>query len=393
MKKTKIFAMMLSVIMVLTMSVLPVFADNYTAIAGTSTELTKYLVVPNNAEIPGAEFSFTVSAGNAVEATATTIKTWAGVNPELVKVNETAETGKVTFVAGESTTAGAADDGIANSVDKKYASKTIKLDFSGVSFTEPGVYRYILTENASTNSAINIDTVPTRTIDVYVSDNEGALEISSYVVYEGTATEAGKLTSPAEAGKTKSTKFVNNYETHDLTVSKTVTGRSGSHDQYFEFTITVNGAGAGTVMTLDMTDAETAPHENTATTFGVEDMAAANTKDDDADKVGQQIIADANGSATFKVYMHHGQQVVLKGLPKDATYTVVETAADGYEVTKTNDSGTIANADVTAAFTNNRGGIVPTGIMTAAGFGVGIMLISGGLLVVRAFRRKDEENE
>ena len=415
-----------------------VHAANYTAIPGTTTELNKYLVVDKDTEIPAAEFTFTVSAGNAVEATADTVKTWAGLNPELVKVNNEAQTGKVTFTAGEAATAGALE-GVATA-DEKYAVKTITLDFSGVNFAEPGVYRYLLTENAGTNAAITNDAEPVRTIDVYVEDNNGTLSVTGYVSYEGTVTDAAnklatvdlaewETANPepafadaanptpeetqahdeweaareaeiarqaaltpngAEASTPKSNKYVNKLDSADLTISKTVTGNQGSKDQYFEFTVTVNNAGANTVMSLDMTGAETATHENTATTFAKADMDAANAKDEDSQKDGQQIKADANGSATFKVYLHHGQEAVLKGLPKGATYTVEETAAAGYTTTKTGDTGTIADADVTAAFTNNREGVIPTGLVVSITGGAALIALAGAGMYLNN-RKKEEE--
>lgn len=545
-------------------AVIPVSAANYTAIPGTSTTLKKYLVVEADAEIPEAEFTFTMSAGSAVEATATTVKTWAGLNPELVKVNGTAGSGKVNFAAGEAATAGALD-GVATA-EQKYAEKNIVLDFSAVNYAEPGVYRYKITEAAAAQgSPIKHDDEPVRTVDVYVEDNNGALVVAGYVVYEGDITDAAKtlpssialpdltewdaqnpapavVANPgaepvqadyqlpddggndvaafeaahdawvedkeaydqyledkaaydearaaenarqeaanlaaataktpengAEASSPKNEKYVNTMDSADLKVKKTVTGNSGSRDQYFEFTITVNNAGAGTVMTLDMSGAENGvTHENSATSFAKADMDAANQKDDmkasegkaeywtskglefpteqqaladagiaqdsgtghwwyggteydtkeeamtaadvryfpaeagTAGKAGQQIVADENGSATFKVYLHHGQEAVLKGLPVGATYTVAETAAAGYE-TKYNvkignaaaeemNSVTgeeIGTDDVEVDTINHRNGVIPTGILVSAGLPLAVGAVAAGLFIAK--RNKEDE--
>ena len=410
-KVTKFLALCVAVLLAFG-GTLPVAAANYTAIPGTTTQLTKYLVVDNDAEIPDAEFEFTVTAGNSVEATAETVKVWAGVNPEAVKVNGTAETGVVNFTAGEATTAGTATDGIANSADKKYASKTIELDFSEVEFAEPGVYRYVITEKDPVSPISAVDS-PITTVDVYVVDNAGKLEVQGYVAYEGTVTDAPKVatadnaTAPnngAEAGE-KDAKFVNELATANLKVKKTVTGNSGSRDQYFEFTITVNNAGADTVMTLDMSGAETSTHENTATSFTKEAMDEANQKDDDASnegKAGQQVIADANGSATFKVYLHHGQEAVLKGLPVGATYTVSETAAAGYETkynVKVGSADAVEKQDVTndeigaedveVDTVNHRNGVIPTGLFVSVGTPLAIGAVAVGLFLAK--RKKEDE--
>ena len=195
---------------------------------------------------------------------------------------------------------------------------------------------------------------------------------------------------------TKSDRFVNETETHNLTVSKTVTGNAGSKDQYFEFTVTIAGAGNGTVLTLDMSGAETSTHENSATSFAKASMDAANARDDDTGasaKAGQQIICDASGGATVTAYLHHGQQLVLKGLPKGATYTVAETAAAGYTTTGTVATATaIDAADVTVAVTNNRTEITPTGVAIAAGSGLAIMAVAY-VLFVSSSRKKASRHQ
>ena len=182
---------------------LPVSAANYTPIPGTETELYKYLVVNEDAEIPEATFNFTVSAGEAKEATATSVKVWAGVNPELVKVNGKVETGSVKFIAGEEATSTNAVNalGVDGAEGKKAAKKTIALDFSGVEFAEPGVYRYLITEAAPVAPIKAVDSRVT-TVDVYVeyvagqsgsSVSDPALEVKEYVAYEGDIANAGPL--------------------------------------------------------------------------------------------------------------------------------------------------------------------------------------------------------
>lgn len=505
MKLKTLLSGVLAVALMLTSGLTMVSASNYTPIQGTETTLTKYLVVDENAEIPNVTFTFNVSAGNAVEATATTVKTWAGLNPELVEVNGVAQSGTTVFTPDDATTAGTATDGIANSTTKKYASKVINLDFSGVTFTEPGVYRYRLTEQASSVSAVTIDSVPVRTIDVYVVDNAGTLQVAAYVCYEGEITDAAKVlpsniaavdmtewdaanpaptvveepTPPvdlenptpeeqaavaayeaylqaketydnaraaevqrqteanlaaaaaadpngAEAGETKSEKYVNEYTTKDLTITKTVTGNQGSRDQYFKFTVTIRNAGTGTVMTLDTSGAETTTHANTATSHAVATMNEANQKDDDNEdtepvlytqdefdayvaangenpawavgdvktpgrtaKAGQQIIAE-DGSVTFDFYMHHGQSIVLKGIPKNATWEIVEENAAGYTTTKTNDTGTIIDEDITSDWTNHREGTIPTGLIATIGAGVGLVAIAGAGIVLASKKKKED---
>ena len=68
-----------------------------------------------------------------------------------------------------------------------------------------------------------------------------------------------------------------------------------------------------------------------------------------------------NGVATFT--LKDGETANATGLPATVTYTVTEATADGFETTKTGDTGTISATDAsTAAFTNTRkeGGLTIT---------------------------------
>lgn len=477
----------------LMLSGVAVSAQNYASIQGTTTELTKYMVVDKEAEIPEVSFGFEVSAGSAIEATENTVKVWAGLNPELVKVNGTAKEGGVSFEAGEATTDGELT-GVATA-DEKYAEKTIELDFTGVTYSEPGVYRYLLTEKSTTNDAVSMDEEPVRTIDVYVEDVDGVLTVTSYVSYEGTVVDAPKnVTQPelteweqenpepkaedyeneaqfeedheawetakqaeidrqalltpngAEAALPKSDKFVNRMDSADIYFGKEVTGNQGSKDQYFKFTLTLNNLGKGTVLTMDMSDAEVETHANTATSYTTDTMNASNARDDDSEKANQQIIADDNGSATVVVYLHDGQYVTLKGLPNGATYELAEENTAGY--TKINGitasengtrayedavSGTIgdkedtitgyklannptgnaisieeyealseegklgyepvtekADQDIYTGYTNSREGVIPTGLVVSIAGGFGLVALAGAGLILSS-RRKYEE--
>ena len=324
----KLFTLLIALCMLFAGAV-SVAADNYSPIPGGDTQLKKYLVVNEDAEIPEAEFEFTVTAGASAEATADTVKVWAGLHPELVKVNGTAESGVVNFVVGEEATSALAVEALGSekAEGKKAAVKTIALDFSGVEFAEPGVYRYLVTETDPVDPIKAVDSKVT-TVDVYVEDNNGVLEVVDYVAYEGSvgatapknrmdlsawlaehpepvkgqeetdeafearlaqwvadkdAEEARLLAlvpNGAEAGE-KDDKFVNELASANIKFGKEVTGNQGSKDQYFKFTLELSNLGKGTVLTLDMSEAENGvAHENTATSYSKATMEEANKRDD-----------------------------------------------------------------------------------------------------------------
>ena len=61
--------------------------------------------------------------------------------------------------------------------------------------------------------------------------------------------------------------------------------------------------------------------------------------------------------------LKHGDTISIANLPYDVDYMVIETAADGYTTTSTNEIGRISAAEQTAAFTNVKNSAVDTGVM------------------------------
>lgn len=115
--------------------------------------------------------------------------------------------------------------------------------------------------------------------------------------------------------------FTNTRRVGNLTISKTVAGNAGDNTKPFEFTLTLSGA----AVTL-------------------------------YNYTGINISGGAIKSGDT-ISLTHGQSISIAGLPKDATYSVVEKnySADGYTTISADATGTIVE-DVTqiAAFTNTR---------------------------------------
>ena len=190
MKKTRrlIASLFMTSAMIVTAVVPTKAKTTYTPVAGGKVTFTKYLVLDKDASVPNDTFTYTISGGDAVAGSASTFAVYEGDDED--RTNGAATVGTAIFTSESSTTAGAANDGITNSADKKYAQATVVVDFSGVTFNEPGVYRYVLTENqlsatGSQNAGISYDIGNTgtnnriRTIDVYVEDNGGTLVVGN----------------------------------------------------------------------------------------------------------------------------------------------------------------------------------------------------------------------
>ena len=399
----------------------------------TSTTLDKYLVMDKDANVPNAEFTFAISKpGAKVDATATTLAVLPGVGSPVLT-----NSGTMTFSPSDTTVLESTTDDSTPIVfttddksDEKYVNKTLTLDFANVQFTEPGVYRYYITESGTnqgvTNGYVDDSTTETvRTLDVYVEDanstvtsgeNAGKpqLKITGYVMYNGKQTGAPKkkatgsvdaVPNGAEvANATKNNTITNTYASQDLTFGKEVTGNQGSKDKYFDFTVTISGATAGTVYTVDISKADATSGSNAATIDANQGKTNATS-----------ITVGSDGTATTHFYLQDGQYITILGLAKNTVYTVDESEEDysksdtikksdsslnwdgteGFDALTDAVSGTIADADIHTGFTNDRSGDIPTGILSTVGGSaalavVGIAGIAGGAMYLR--KKKSEED-
>lgn len=392
--------------------------DYGTTIEGTkTTTFDKFLVMDKQANVPNATFSYAVKAGNAkaYDVNGKKFQVLAGVDADKITmagVGEGAEANKIVFKQGDnSDTHDATKDAYVKDLDsakQKYAMKTAKLDLSAVTFTEPGVYRYIITESG-TNQAITNDADLTRVLDVYVNDasttdTDGKLTkkltIAGYVLHSNADDEpdvaAGEdFGSAGSYTDKKSQGFTNSYDTSDLTLRKQVTGNQASRDKYFEFTLNIDNAQPYTKYAVVIDDAD------------VKSQANAATIDANANQVNvTSITTDENGKATQKFYLQHGQQVTVQGIAKDTTYALTEntedykstanTAASSVVTIKTGTdsaevNGTIASKDLTTGYLNTRDGVIPTGvIMTVAPFAAVTLLGAAGMVTIKMRKKEDD---
>lgn len=400
--------------------VLAAAGTNYgTTIEGTkTTTFDKFLVMDKQANVPNAKFTYTVTAGNAkaYDVAGKKFQVLAGVDADKITMAGVgaadAAANSIVFKQGDgSDTHDTTKDEYVKNIDaakQKYALKTATLDFSKVQFTEPGVYRYIITESG-TNQGITNDADITRVLDVYVNDAsadvDGAftkkLTIAGYVLHSNENDEpdvaAGEnFGSTGTYTDKKSQGFTNSYDTSDLTLRKQVTGNQSSRDKYFEFTLNIAAAQPNTKYDVVIDDADATSKTNAAT---IEANAGKTNV--------TSITTDGAGKATQKFYLQHGQQVTVQGLAKDTTYTVTENTEDYKSTANTKDApvvdtkadteaapvdGTIVSTDLTTGFLNTRDGVIPTGvIMAVAPFAV--VTILGGVGIVTMVMKKNKKED
>lgn len=371
-------------------------------IGGTKiTTFDKYLVMDAQAQVPNVSFSYAVTAGQAkaYDVDGKKFEVLAGVDADKVTMagvgSETA--GTIAYAQGDATLQD--DNALVKDYDKaaeKYAKKTATLDFSACQFTEPGIYRYVITESG-TNQGITNDADLTRIVDVYVedaSDVDGKkLTIAGYVLHSNTD-DAPDITMGDDNGSggaytaTKSQGFTNIYDTSDLTFHKEVAGNQASHDKYFEFTVAITDAVAGTVYDVDITGADATSGTNAAT-------IAAN-----AGKTNPtSLTVGDDGTVTQKFYLQHGQEVKIQGIAKDTNYAVTENAEDykstAAGVTDYTDAvnGTVASADLKTSYLNTRDGVIPTGVAMAVAPFAAVTLLGGIGAVTMVMKKKRDEEE
>ena len=411
-------ATMLTMAMLLNGTTVFAAGTNYGAtIEGTkTTTFEKYLLMDTQANVPNATFTYAVTAGNAkaYDVDGKKFQVLAGVDADKVTmagVGEGAEANKIVFKQGDgSDTRDTTTDAYVKDLTegKKYALKTATLDFSKVQFTEPGVYRYIITEDG-TNQAITNDADLTRVLDVYVNDASTTdtdgnltkkLTIAGYVLHSNENDEpdvaAGEnFGSAGSYTDKKSQGFTNSYDTSDLTLRKEVTGNQASRDKYFEFTLNIDKAQPNTKYDVVIADADATSKTNAATIS--ENAGKTNVT---------SITTGEDGKATAKFYLQHGQQVTVQGIAKDTTYALTENAED-YKSTaniattpvvtikEDTDSagvnGTIASKDLTTGYLNTRDGVIPTGvIMTVAPFAAVTLLGAAGMVTIKMRKKEDD---
>ncbi len=448
-KLFKTLSALLVTAVAMTALTMPVAADTqYAAITGNKVSFYKTLIVDKDAVIPNLEFTFSTAGGGAVTGDPTDQN-----NPTITVLNGTGTIAdkKVTFTSSMT-----ADATNAHGVSSDYKTVTlpVEIDLTAATYSEPGVYRYYITE-ADGDSRVLYDVLydvnaglteatgegaRVRTLDVYVEDTGAstpALAVTGYVMYQGKVTAApsvgtnatngdavsgnvvigesgiyvvtgGNTVTEATSAGTKTNYIMNAYKTHDLTFGKEVIGNQGSRDKYFKVRVTCTGLNDTDEFPVDMSHAEKTPTKTTATSYTAAEMAAKNTITGDK-------LTGAQLKAGYDFYLQDGNYVTILGLPEGCGYTVSETAEDytsNEKITAANSSldwdgnagvdalndelsGTMT-ADKHTGFTNEKKGVIPTGVLLVATPVIIVALIAVAGVVffaVRSAKNRAQEDE
>lgn len=247
--------------------------------------LTKNLSYPTGVNLPTEGLTFAFTASPTDEA------------PE--KWNETGvvyeETGhadlniaSVTVDGDSSSTESSGTTTSTESLDSNVISLAEKS-----SFAHGGVYLYEITETQGENEDVTYDTSTKYYLTVYVKAEDN--QIDKVTLRNADGTKIDTLT------------FNNSYAPGNLTlkVDKSVTGAYASHEDVFNFSITLNasaGVAAGTeYANVTLSDGATTTEEH-------------------------KVVVGTAWTFTMK----HGSSISISGLPAGMTYTVTETDTNKY---------------------------------------------------------------
>nr|WP_294530266.1 hypothetical protein [uncultured Blautia sp.] len=305
------------------------------------------------ASVPGVTFNYTIAAGAAVAESSANAEVKAGVVVTDAQGNVTAPT-----IQGEAFSS-------ADTVSSSKVVKNITVDFAGVTFTQPGIYRYVVNASPSGNADITNDAEPNRYLDAYVTRNaDGSLSVTSYVVKKEIVNPA-QTVNHGEIGYTygevaKSEGYTSTYKTYSLSLEKKVEGSMADLSRKFDFTLAFTGP-AGTSFTCVIRNGGT-------------DTAEA------------PVVLDENGTASVTgIQLNNSTGTyVITGVPSTVSYKITENIDDGegytttHQINKGAATGTITTGTSTSAdstkelmgknenrviFTNTKNAVSPTGIV------------------------------
>ena len=374
MKLRKIGALVTAAVMMLTMSSVAFAAGTTPNLTTTNTTVTFHDTFTaaegdKAVNLPDATFRYSIQAGAAVAATEANPAISAGIGAP-----------SITAEAAHAATA----------QDTTEDTKDVTVDFSGVTFAQPGIYRYVISvaqdENNETKDDITLDsngagTNGTNYLDVYVQRINDSLQITNYILMKDveTPTYSGEDTSRTVVYSNKIDTITHTYKTYTLTITKTVNGSMAKSD--YTFTVALNVPGGALAKGADGGYA-------TGTTSSTVDL----------------------GKTT--------PSVTLEGLPSASTYAIKEAVAliEGYQVTVTDDNSNVTDvtalykaigtdeygfdaadavklgaADVNVGFTNTLEAISPAGVILRFAPYV-FMLAAGAALLVLSRRRRMSED-
>ena len=368
--------------------------DNNDRTITIKKQLTAFNPAGSTVNAPAITYNYTIESGTAG-------KTVKDVNN--ISTSTLAGPAGATITESISWNPSTTTDQLTTSEGGKENIKTITVDFTNVTFSSAGVYRYKITESATyTNTGVTDGGSHIRYLDVYVKNGTtaGQFDVYAYVLFANDNTIDGTETDSVTAA-VKTEGFIGSsadkYYTYNLTISKILSGDEGMATHQFPFSLTFSGNETSVlpIFTASGNSTISAWTNATAGTMASFNVTAAS---------GQLKIA--NGGVVTVTGIPIGTSAVISETNDvtGTTYSVASSGADVQATTKSvspNESSNTAtvNAQTSASindknvvFTNTLTLISPTGYV-ARYAPYGLMLIAGIALLVVAMKRKKHSDE
>lgn len=332
---------------------------------GSGIKFTKTINMTNaaGATVPTARYTYGITPGSAVAATANTPEIKAGVGTPTIGSAEFTYTDTIP--------------------GNKLVTEDVTVNFDAVTFLTTGIYRYVITETDPVVAGLaTSEDDNTIYLDVYVTNGDTGLEVTYYqMTTSANAPTYDQGTKNPNYGSTKFTGDVDAYTTYQLTVTKNVEGTMADMTQKFSIDVDFTDLSEGTKVKVD----------------GVQTADGAS----------------ADGALSVNKSLGDDESMTITGVPADAVYTVVENIAktEGYTTTATvqRGTGTATTANVTVAdttqtvaqqtmgendntvvVTNTKNAVNPTGIiLNVAPYALMVVIALAGVVV---FLRKRVED-
>lgn len=307
------------------------------------------------------------TSGYTDQQTVTIHKSYKNINDCGASPAETftlTQTGK-RVVDGEATSA--PDLGTITGATYAYSGATTTGAVADITVTLPqytnvGVYEYTLQEVAGTTAGVTYFAGDIKLVVTVINGENGKLRI------------AGVHT---ESEGAKSDTFENTYSAGVLGVEKKVEGILGDKSKDFEFSVTF-----------------TAPEGKTwaMTHSGYDDVFSILLAENEYGTIDTANMIKTDNTITYPFKLKDGGRVAFGNLPYGVTYTVTETAVDGYTTTKTNDTGTINSAEKISTFTNKKDGSIDMGVMLDSMPYVLVLAVVGAAVIALIAKKRRVED-
>lgn len=341
---------------------------------------------------PDVTFTYSVAPATVTAGTSVTDANGKSINVKAGPAQGlTLDATTLTFPSSETNTTSA--EGIEH-------TKDISMSVDLTKFSQPGVYRYEITDETSlaTLYAAGLtrsdDYQENRFLDVFIQrNNQGNLEVSGYALKttnDSTTPSSEKdpgfvAASPVEGEDT------DHYKTYNVEVRKLIAGTMGDTSHEFPFAITVANqnkpylAGEGTTASTSATSlSATLKHNDVYTIQGLSPKATFSVVEtNDTNPLDPYVVSVNGKTAAIQVTEDTSNMTYSIAAGTVSSYDADNSASDVSEI------GAKTNYEQ-VTYTNTLDTVSPTGLVMRYGAYL-FMAIAGIAIIAIAMRKKNEE--